>query len=512
MPFDGFSGALRQGTAIEDVLAALAKSTPIVDPRMQHLAFAKAGTFAQPGSATSGLQFYDLEAGAKHLYPVLTPLRNETPRVPGAGGIQANWRAITGVNTSSLRVGVSSGHRGGNMAITTQDYLAAYKGIGIESSVDFEAQYAAMNFEDIRALGALTGLQALMLGEEILLLGGNTSVALGTTPTPSCTGAITGGTLSGAGSPTVYSVIVVALTLEGYLNSSVSGGVPAQLTRTNADGSTDTFGGGSARKSANGTFNVASGSTGSGACTVAAVQGAVGYAWYWGASGAEVLGAITTVPAYTVTATATGTQTAASMPAADNSQNSLSFDGLLTQALKSGSGAYYKDLGGVALTADNAGGIVEIDAALKDRWDNYRLGFDTIWINSQEAINLGKKIMAQGGNTGALRFVINQDQGAIGGGIMVATYKNKFSLAGANVLDVRIHPNMPPGMILMTTKKLPYPLSNVTNVWQVRTRQDYYQIEWPLVTRQYQYGVYADQVLQHYFPPSMGIISGILNG
>ena len=38
---------------------------------------------------------------------------------------------------------------------------------------------------------------------------------------------------------------------------------------------------------------------------------------------------------------------------------------------------------------------------------------------------------------------------------------------------------------------------------QIRTRQDYYQIEWPLRTRKYEYGVYADEVLQHYFPPSM---------
>jgi hypothetical protein len=36
---------------------------------------------------------------------------------------------------------------------------------------------------------------------------------------------------------------------------------------------------------------------------------------------------------------------------------------------------------------------------------------------------------------------------------------------------------MPAGTMLFLTRKLPYPLANVGNVVQIRTRQDYYQIE-----------------------------------
>ena len=43
-------------------------------------------------------------------------------------------------------------------------------------------------------------------------------------------------------------------------------------------------------------------------------------------------------------------------------------------------------------------------------------------------------------------------------------------------------------------------------------RQDYYSLEWPLKTRKYEYGVYADGVLQHFAPFSMGIITNIGNG
>ena len=85
--------------------------------------------------------------------------------------------------------------------MSTQDYSAAYKGIGIETSVDFEAQYAGMGFDDVKAIGAKIGLEACMLGEELLILGGNTSVALGTTPTPSLAPSTTGGSLTASASP-----------------------------------------------------------------------------------------------------------------------------------------------------------------------------------------------------------------------------------------------------------------------------------------------------------------------
>lgn len=469
-------------------------------------------TFSQSASATSGLTYYDLEIGAKLLYPVLTPLRNETPRVSGKGGIQANWRAITAINSTNVRAGVSAGNRGGVIAVTTADYIAAYRGIGLESNVDFEADYAAEGFDDVKALAVSTGLQSLMLQEEPMILGGNsTAVALGTTPTPTVTDVTTGGSLL---ANTAYSVIAVALTLEGVINGTVTGGIQTLITRVNADGSTDQFGGGSAQKSAAGTVTTANDGLTTHSLTVSVtnVVGALGYAWFWGASGSEVLGAITSGRSTTLTANATGTQTAASLPSADWSKDALSFDGLIYQAFKSGSNAYVRYLGST-LTSDGAGGIVEIDVALKDRWDNYRLSPDTIWVNSQQAIDISKKLLATtSGNPGAQRFVFTTVQDAISGGIMVTTYLNRFSMGGASTLKIRIHPNMPDGCMLMTTMRLPYPISNVGNVFQIKTRREYYQIEWPLRTRKYEYGVYADEVLQHYFPPSMCVIYGITAG
>jgi hypothetical protein len=482
---------------------------PLTDPRFASL---EKSTFNEPATATTGLAYYDLEPGAKLLFPILTPLRNSIPRVSGKGGVQAAWRAITAINSSGLRIGVSGGNRGGVAAMTTKDYVANYKGLGIETSVDFEAQYAGQGFDDLRALAAQTGLEALMIGEEAMILGGNNSLALGATATPTLAASTTGGSLA----TSTLSVIAVALSLDGLMNASVVNGIQASITRTNADGSSDTFGGGAAQKSANSTVSV-TGPTGSVSASVAVKAGAPGYAWFWGVAGSEVLGAITTINSVVITATATGTQTAASLPAADWSSNALAFDGLLSQAFISGSGSMIvTQPNGVAgtgtpLTSDGAGGIVEIENVLKANWDNYRLSPDEVWVSSQEALNISRKILA-GGTSAAQRFIFDATNQAFAGGVMATTYKNKYSMAGAKSLDIKVHPNMPAGTMLFLTRQLPYPLANVGNVIQMRTRQDYYQIEWPLRARRYEYGVYADEVLQHYFPPSMSVITNIGNG
>jgi hypothetical protein len=501
-------------TDVQDVLNRLktAQQKPLGDPRSMSLIGLEKGTFPQSTSPTSGLTFYDLELGAKFLYPVLTPLRNMIPRASGKGGIQAAWRAITAINTTGLRFGVSPANRGGVMAVTTHDYTATYKGIGVETSVDFEAQYAGQEFDDIRALAAKTGLEALMLGEEAMILGGCASVPLGTTPTPTLTALTTGGALIAQ----TWSVICAALTLDGIMHASIAGGIQGSISRTNADGSSDTFGGGVAKISTNATVTT-TGSTGSITGSVAPLAGALGYAWFWGSPGSEVLGAITTINSIVITAAAGGSQTAASLGTNDNSTNSLVFDGLIYQALTPGSGSYIYTMPsgspgtGTPLTSDSAGGIVEIDAALKSLWDNYRLSPDTMWVNSQEALNISRKILS-GSQTAAQRFIFESSQDMVGGGIMVRTYLNRFSMQGGSAIDVKVHPNIPAGTILMTTKALPYPLAGVGNVMQIRARQDYYQIEWPLRTRRYEYGVYADEVLQHYFPPSLALITNIGNG
>lgn len=490
-------------------LVKKAQSAPLPDN------LSKAWT--QSGTATGGITMYDLEGPAKLLYPVLTPLRNMLPRDFSGMGIQANWKAITGINIGSVSAGVGQGQRGGAIATSTADYSASFKGLGLEDYVEFEADYAAKGFDDVKARAVQGLLNSVMIQEERLILGGNSSQAMGQTATPTLVASASGGVLATA----TLSVICVGLTMEGYLNSSVSStGLPGQVTRTNMDGTTSTYGGGNARQSAAASVAV-TGPTGSVTATVASQAQAVAYAWYWGAAGSERLGAITTINSVAITANAGGSnQLATAIPggaAQDRSANNLVFDGLLTICFNASMGSYVKRLDtgaagvGTPLTSDNAGGIVEIDEALKWWWDNYRLSPDTIWVHSQEMTNIGKKIL-QANSTAGQRFVFQQDQGMIAGGIMVREYLNKYGMNGPTTIPIRLHPNCPPGTMLFTTRQLPYPLSNVSDVIKIKGRRDYHQLEWPLRTRRYEYGIYSDQCLQHYFPPSMGVISNIANG
>src|SRR5579859_7905215 len=77
---------------------------------------AKSGTAV---TTASGLTFYELQAPAKNLYPVYTPIRNALPRTPGMGPA-TNWKSVTGLSGSGYdAVGfVPEGQRAGAMSIT----------------------------------------------------------------------------------------------------------------------------------------------------------------------------------------------------------------------------------------------------------------------------------------------------------------------------------------------------------------------------------------------------------
>lgn len=475
-------------------------------------------TFNQPGTATTGLQTYNLEIGAKNLYPILSPLRNMIPRVGGQTSIQANWRAVTGVNTANMFAGVAEGRRGGIISVGTAEYFAAFRTIGLEANATFEAELSSAGFDDVRARAAKSSLESLMEAEERLILAGSTSYSLNggsAAPTPTLTSATSGGSLA---QNTEFGVAVVPLTYEGKARATVAGGVVQSITVNPAEGGTAvTVNGGTGRKSATATITTANsgGSVHSITATVttsgvAGVRGAYAYAWFWGATGSERLGAITTTNRVVITAAAAGTQTLASITDTDNSKNDLVFDGLLTFAANAANNGYhFAAAPGAGLTADSAGGILEIDAALRHFWDNYRLSPTRIIIGSQEMSAIRKKILAQP-SAAAARFTFNVQQGQLVGGGMAKGYLNPYSTGGGPAeIPFMLHPFMPQGTMLFICESLPYPLANVTNVMQILTRRDYYQIEWPLRSRQYEYGVYSDQVLQHYFMPSLGVITNL---
>lgn len=485
-------------------------------------------SFIQPATATTGFQAYNLQAPSLKLYPVLTPLRNSIPRDSGGYAIQANWKAVTNINVGNTRAGVSEGKRGGAVNNQLIEVFAAFRGYGLENNVTFEANYAAKNFEDVKALAVQQTLESLMVQEERLILGGNTSVDLGTTNTPTLTSGA--GVVASAFTNVEYDVQCIALGLQAYLDTvGVNNGsigsyfdaatstVEGMITRTNTDGTTDTFGGGSAAPSLVASITPVAGDEI--VASVVPTVGAVGYAWFIGLGGADAqLVAVSSLNSVVLTAPAPAAAQHISdvvQPLSGNASTSaLDFDGLLYQAFKPSSNAYVKVLDsgvagvGTGLTADGAGGIVEFEEAFVQFYNKYRLSPTVIYVSSQELINITRKII---GNNGAPLLRLTTDAAnpsSVQAGLVVGEYLNKVT--GTKVA-MRVHPNLPAGTVFFFTEKLPYPMSNVSTVAKMLMRQDYYQLEWPLKTRRYEYGVYADGVLQHYAPFSMGIITNIAN-
>lgn len=489
----------------ENALAVIAKAmqAPIPD------AVKKA--FTSPSGPTTGLAEYNLEQGARLIYPIDTPLRNMIPREVGQAGVQPNWRAITAVNPNGENIGVSEGNRGGYNSYTEVDRFAKFVEFGLEDFVTWKAERAAGDFQNLDELAVQMLLQATMEAEEKVILGGLGSVQLGTTPTPVVATSTTGGTL-----PSQSGLLTcVALTHRGAAYSSLANGVKIPYVRTNADGSQDTIQGFSAAPSAAAAATTTA-ATSSLTASVTAVPGAFAYAWYYGVAGSQILTAITTINSVAITAPQSATQNLTAIPSTDKSNDPLVFDGLIGQMIASGSGSYLASQptgtpgtgNKLTSTGSGTGGILEFDNAIESFYQNYRLIPTDIWISGadQKAI----KALILSGNTNASVFFQGND-GEVKAGARVRTYTNPIGY-GTPDLRLRVHPFLPQGTVLFTTEKVPYPLSNVRNIMKMNMRRDYYSILWPLRSRKYEYGVYADGVFQHYFPASMGMINNIAPG
>ena len=498
---------------------------------------AKADTIQQ----ATNLLWYDLRPIVQMLYPYreLIPRISRLPRVQADGGNAFHWKRITAINVNGASSGVSEGNRGARIAISEQDLTAAYKTLGFESSVTFEARLGARNLSpEALGISVQSALRSLMIDEEKILINGDASFPLGQTPTPTLThGAVTGLSGSFAGG-SVY-VVCVALTGMGYLGyssyNSVTnlGGILGQVTKVNADGSTDTYGGGSAQPSAEATTTTSVSDVVT--ATVTAVSGAFAYAWFVGsASGAEYLAGITpSNQVYLITYPATTNQPIGNLKVgasyADNSVDQLIPDGILTQVFGAvtgpspgqfmstnpllpsgisfsagGSIIYSMPSGNKGLTLSGSN-FSEIDAVLRAAYDQYKIGFDRILISAADVLDSFGAMLGAASTSNGFRiwFDADQETGRIIAGRRVTSYLNKFF---NNTLDVEVHPYVPPGCILFWSDRSPYELSGVANLLEAHVRQDYYQIQWPWRSRRYEYGVYCDETFPCYFTPAFAAI------
>jgi hypothetical protein len=269
------------------------------------------------------------------------------------------------------------------------------------------------------------------------------------------------------------------------------------------------------------------------------IAGAVAYAWFAGSTGSAGTAALLRLEAITPLATCKlttliGTNALIStVTNADTTVDGNDYDGILTQvwggtAMTSKAATYPLTNGtlyaassgapfvmmsngvlgvGAGLTADNAGGVAEIDQLLKYLWDQQRLGPATMWVNAQENKNLVAKVTAGTGNMVGYAVQLSPDGGGgLKGGFRVTSYLNK---ATGQDIAIKVHPTLPPGTILFETESLPYPNANVPNVMELEVLQEYAMFDWARTQRSYPFGIYGHATLKNYMPAAFGIITNI---
>lgn len=524
-------------TTTNEILQALLKSDDLVRGISERLGLQKADTISQ----NTGLLWYDLRPVVQLLYPFkeLIPALSRLPRVAANGGNAFHWKRIVAINSSNTSPGVSEGNRGARISIVEQDQQAVYKTMGLENSVTFEARLGSVNLQpDALGLAVQSTLRATMISEEQTLILGNASTALGATNNPVLSAGGSGGNFGGV---TAISVVCVALSGLGWLGytpyvpATGNGGVPGQVTKINADRSSDTFGGGSAKPSSSVAITgITAGQKVT--ATVAKSAGAVAYAWFVGlTAGSEVYAATSQSNQIVLTQVPSGTQPISTLQVGgtyqDNSTNGLLPDGILSQiyggvfggapslamatnpqlpsgvtVTSGGSLVYYAPTGNTGLTIAGTN-ISEFDLILQAAYEQYKIGFSRIYVSSSDLANFSGAMLAQGSSSMfRVLFDAEATTGRIVAGRRVTSYLNKFF---GNTLDIELHPYLPPGTILFWSDSPPYELSGVANILEAHVRQDYYQIQWPLSTRRYEYGVYVDEVFACYFTPAFAAIANL---
>lgn len=467
-----------------------------------------AGDISKAFTQASGLTFYDLQTQVQRVYPLITPLIKWIPRKKGNGGPGTNWKAIKRLDNSNALGFVGEGNRGGLMNSPVTPYYRAYKTIGVDTRTSYEAQAASEGLDDsAKETATILLLDQARQAEEWMVLGGNsadagTGVALGTTPTPTVTANNGAGSLAAQ----TWSVIVVAMSYHAWVASRgtiVSGSaLPLAANRTNADGSTDSIAGGLGAKSA-----AASQATTGGASSLniswAAVSGAFAYAVFVGTAGSETLQAITVINSTIVSSIVAGTMAANLLPAGtDNSRETLSFDGLLYQIIASGSSIVTQlptgTIGsGTPLTSDGNGGITEFNAIFQQMWANGRVTPGQIWLSGNRMNAVQKLIANSGSSRNATAFIQADKDGSVNTmAVYTAFVLNGY--AGGRKVQLMVHPDLPDSVALFTTNVIntpEYPTTNLASLLEIKTRREWYQIEYPQNSRKYESGVYVEELL-----------------
>ncbi|HEX6818893.1 MAG TPA: hypothetical protein VF120_10995 [Ktedonobacterales bacterium] len=468
-------------------------------------------------TTASGLIGYELEAPAKVIVPVITPLVNLLPRRRGQGIDTVHWKAITSFDTARNWGVVSDGGTPSQVTYAVAALQNPMQTIGLMNSVSFQAQWRGRSLEaDVRARRAAELLYQLKMVEERWLLGASTYLMA--PPAPVLATATTGGTVAAG----TYWVKVTAKNAQGETTGSA-------VTKVVTTGSTSTititiftvpnatqynvYIGSGASQPADSAMWLQTGISGANA-----PQPAVG-ATVTLADGVTVMPSGEVTPAIvTVTllappaASGTALSTVSSNTAktfVDGSGNPLMWDGVISQALLNATTANGATLGAqVAQPADPTGKLAlsDIDNLLAGMYLQAAGDPDYAVMNPLDNVRLTNLVVG----AGQLRYVVqagdSAEQGQLTAQYRVTRYLNKST---GKEIQILLDRYCPQGQMVFLSVAMPFPVPEVASAIEVETNQEYYGVDYAVVDSNFKFANYVDETVKVYYLGGLGVIRGI---
>lgn len=455
-------------------------------------------------TTSNGLQTYNLEAPAKLMFPQLTPILNNTPRVQGKGK-QAEYKSITGINTAALNGWTAEGNSGQKVTTSFNDVIAVYKIFSLADGITFEAEWEGRGFQDVKALAVANLIRAMKIQEENnLLFGQNTASAanqqapgaVGSIAAPSVTQATGQGGSIAAG--TVYTAVVPWTGMGPGVISAVT------TTTVSAGSSTLTV----TPPTVNGQpilgFDIYM-STSSAAGPWNKVQSAnLTAGVYLGGTIPGYGQMITNGAPVQVQSVPTN---AIAPPTSDGTASQYAYNGYLAQTF-GGQGAYTQRLNSTL-------SMQQLNNMFLGLWNQAKGDPDVLYANATESLKITNLTLGAGGTP---YFVTVDNQNGATAGYRTARLTNPVT--GTEV-PVNVHPSLPQGNIMAMQRKLPgwYVPTDIPNVMAIDVVQDYTEIDYPPVYDPtngngdtWNVAVKCLSTYKLYMPLLQGVLTGILQG
>lgn len=455
---------------------------------------------------STGLVPFDLVAPSRLIYPVYSPIRNKLPRVPGQG-TSRRAKIITGVSGSQtgssggkfLDLGIPELVSGsgsmqnwplnlpGSGSQDSVDINVPYKFWGLTESLSWLAQFSGQGFEDVSALANLILLQEFMLNEEAAHLAA-TSIALTTPSTPT--------------------LLARAANSGETALSGITTNVFVKVTAANWYGETAASTGGSVAWSAGQVVDV----------TIAPVPGAQWYNLYvtTGASAGTYHQMQSGVGGLNFTLQGVLNTTGALAPTTDSGTSSPNRqEGMISTLTghSAGVGAVYPtgwQGGYVNQSVGDTLNINVLNTAFQQLWDGpnaYRADPSEIIAEGGDVMRMSNSIVQSGTNNSAYRLFVEQSEvPGVRLGAAVSEFQNPITRSPVRVV---VHPWLTQGTALLQSYTLPFAWSNVSNVWEFTTVQDYLSISWPVIDASFRYSMFMYGALVANAPQYCGILQGI---